>query len=339
MLKAVITSIAMLLWHMSAHASHIDNILQHWKTPSDGYVFVVAHRAAFMENGQIIHPENSLAAIEYAINLGVDMVELDLRITKDGRFVILHDATVDRTTNGYGKISEMTFSETQEINLINEVTGEKTDYKIPTLEQVYKLVKGKIMVNLDPKLDIDELKESLEIADDFGVAEHIILKGRSDTQEERKKIKRLVDSLPFKVDFMPILRDKRITSFADIQATYALLKPEAVEMVVGMPNHDDGNYLTKDGGILFSEKTGLLSKRYDSHLWINTLYIDALRGKIDSLQWNGGRHDVLGLKYPHEVFDFWIEKGATIIQTDEPKFLISWLKKKNLRQTKNNEPQ
>lgn len=332
MLKVIVCFIAGLFCPFAAYASHIDDILRHWQTPSDSYVFVVAHRAAFMENGQIIQPENSLAAIDYAIELGVDMVEVDVRATKDGRFVILHDATVDRTTNGSGKISEMTFAEVQNINLINEVTGEKTNYKIPSLEQVYQLVKGKIMVNLDPKLDIEKLGETLKIANKFGVLDHIILKGKSDTPDERIKIKRLLDALPFKVDFMPMLRDKRISSFADIQATYELLKPEAVEMVVGLPDYKDGSYLTKDGGVLFSKQTRLLNKQFGSHLWINTLYIDALRGKLESLQWNGGRHDILGLKYPNQVFDFWIGKGVTIIQTDEPKFLISYLENKHLRQ-------
>ncbi|MFW8591268.1 glycerophosphodiester phosphodiesterase family protein [Glaciecola sp. 2405UD65-10] len=314
-----------------AHASHIDTVLKHWNKPSNNYVFVVAHRAAFMEDGRIILPENSLPAIQYAIDLGVDMVELDVRATKDGRFVILHDSTVDRTTNGTGKIADLTYEEVQQLRLIDEVTGDVTEHIIPSLEEVYTLIHGKIMVNLDPKLDLEALGETLTIANDMGVLSHIILKGKSDTPEQREKIQRLIQSLPFEVDFMPMLRDKKISSFADITATYELLKPSAVEMVVGIPDYEDGSYLTKDGGVLFSPETRKINKAYNSHLWINTLYIDALRGRLEALQWNGGRHDILGLKYPVEVFDFWIDHGASVIQTDEPKFLIEYLEKMQKR--------
>ncbi|MDU0356216.1 glycerophosphodiester phosphodiesterase family protein [Paraglaciecola aquimarina] len=325
--------ILFIVLHMAnpAFANNIETILTQWHSPSEDYIFVVAHRAAFMEDGQIVLPENSLPAIEYAIELGVDMVELDVRATKDGRFVILHDATVDRTTNGTGKIAELTYQQVQQLRLIEEVTGEVTEHQIPTLEQVYDLVRGNIMVNLDPKLALSELSETLTIAHKMGVLNHIILKGKADTPEQRKAIEELMASLPFSVDFMPMLRDKKISSFDDIKATYTQLTPSAVEMVVGIPDYDDGSYLTKDGGILFSSKTRALNQQFNSHLWMNTLYIDALRGRLDALQWNGGRHDILGLKYPAQVFDFWIAHGATIIQTDEPKFLIHYLQDKQKR--------
>lgn len=333
MFKAAIYSFTVfLLFSNMVVAQPIDSILKHWNTPSDKYIFVVAHRGAFMERGQIIHPENSLPAIQYAIDLRVDMVELDVRATKDGRFVILHDATLERTTNGVGKIAEMTYSQVRQLRLVDEVTGKETEYKIPSLEQVYELIHGKIMVNLDPKLDIEALGHTLTIAKNMGVLDHIILKGKSDTVQQREKIERLRRSLPFEVDFMPMLRDKKINSFDDIKATYELLAPAAVEMVVGIPQNQDGDYLTKDGGVLFTKQTLALNKKFDSHLWINTLYIDALRGRLDALQWNGGRHDILGLKYPKQVFDFWIEHGATIIQTDEPKFLINYLNQLDKRQ-------
>jgi glycerophosphoryl diester phosphodiesterase len=63
------------------------------------------------------HPENTLAAFREALRLGVHMIEIDVRMTKDGHLVILHDETVDRTSNGEGKISDMARLKQQDIRI------------------------------------------------------------------------------------------------------------------------------------------------------------------------------------------------------------------------------
>ena len=65
------------------------------ETPNDNHVMVVAHRGDWRNA-----PENSLQAIQYCIDMGVDMVEIDVRKTKDGHIVLMHDGSIDRTTNG-----------------------------------------------------------------------------------------------------------------------------------------------------------------------------------------------------------------------------------------------
>ena len=67
------------------------------------YVTVVAHRGDWRNS-----PENSIQAFKSCIEMGVDMIEIDVRITKDNELVIIHDATVDRTTNGKGKVADLT---------------------------------------------------------------------------------------------------------------------------------------------------------------------------------------------------------------------------------------
>lgn len=330
-MKQVMLVLMGLVWSWSSWAATpVERILQHWQSPSSDYVMVVAHRAAFMENGQIILPENSLPAIAYAIALGVDMVELDIRATKDGRFVILHDATVDRTTNGSGAVKDMTYAELRELRLIDEVTGELTEYRVPSLEEVYALVKDQIMVNLDPKLNIRQLGESLEIAKQYGVERQIILKETADSAAQRQDIEALFAELSYRVDFMPMHWDKNYASVEQLRQSFALIQPQAAEMVIGLPSQA-GLARTPDGGVLFSAEVKQLAQEYDLHLWVNTLYVDPLHGKPEYLQWNGGRHDVLGLKYPEQVFGFWVEQGATIVQTDEPKFVVNYLKQRGLR--------
>ena len=76
------------------------------------YVTVVAHRGDWRN-----HPENSLPAFQSCIEMGVDMIEIDLQRTKDGELILMHDRTVDRCTNGKGKISEMTYDEIQRLRL------------------------------------------------------------------------------------------------------------------------------------------------------------------------------------------------------------------------------
>ena len=116
----------------------LDSIIKLYKNPSDQYVMVIAHRADWRS-----FPENSIEAIRSAIKLGVDMVEIDVRRTKDGSLVLMHDETIDRTTNGSGKVSELTFDEIRLLRLMSGV-GVPTDFKVPTLKEALLECKGKI---------------------------------------------------------------------------------------------------------------------------------------------------------------------------------------------------
>lgn len=92
-------------------------------------------------------PENSLSAIRKSISIGVDMVELDVRMTSDGVLVLMHDESIDRTTNGRGNISSMTYEALKRYYLKSgDVTSNET---IPTLENALTEAKGRIFLNLD----------------------------------------------------------------------------------------------------------------------------------------------------------------------------------------------
>src|SRR5690606_30766812 len=85
----------------AAPAGHarIEDLRRRLETPRADDVMVVAHRACWKEA-----PENSVAAIQDCIEMGVDMVEIDVQATADGQLVLMHDDTVDRTTNGSGRV-------------------------------------------------------------------------------------------------------------------------------------------------------------------------------------------------------------------------------------------
>ena len=92
-----------------------------------------------------LEPENTLRSIRRAIDLGVDRVEIDVRVTRDGRLVVIHDETVDRTTNGHGYVNELTLDE---IRKLNAGKGEK----VPTLEEVLEITRGKVELQIELKV-------------------------------------------------------------------------------------------------------------------------------------------------------------------------------------------
>ncbi len=104
----------------------------------------IGHRGAPVQA-----PENTLASFAKAIEFGVDMIELDVHVCKTGEVVVMHDDTVDRTTNGKGRIADMTLDE---LKALDAGKGER----IPTLEEVFNLVDKRVQI-------IIELKENAAI--------------------------------------------------------------------------------------------------------------------------------------------------------------------------------
>lgn len=96
------------------------------------------------------YPENSIEGFKNVLSQMPAMFEIDPRMTKDSVIVLMHDATLDRTTTGKGKLKDYTWKELQSVRL-RDHSGNPTDYKIPTLEEVIKWSKGKTIVNLDKK--------------------------------------------------------------------------------------------------------------------------------------------------------------------------------------------
>ncbi|MHC5209550.1 MAG: glycerophosphodiester phosphodiesterase [Planctomycetota bacterium] len=133
--------------------------------PAGGAEFV-AHRGGLAPGC----PENTLVAIRRALALGVKAVEVDLRATRDGRLVLMHDKTVDRTTNGRGRVGELTLAD---IKRLDAGDGER----VPTYEEVLDLLAGTgvtlvLDVKRGPPLDRTQLVEE---ADGHGVTGHLVI--------------------------------------------------------------------------------------------------------------------------------------------------------------------
>jgi glycerophosphoryl diester phosphodiesterase len=110
------------------------------------HIMVIAHRGA--HEGI---PSNTLLSLKKAIELGVDYVECDIRTTADNKLVIMHDGTVNGTTNGKGTIREMTFKEIRKLDAGIKTGPQFAGTKVPTLDEMLKMARGKIGIYADTK--------------------------------------------------------------------------------------------------------------------------------------------------------------------------------------------
>ena len=109
--------------------------------------FIYAHRGACA-----YAPENTLEAFKLAAEQGADGIELDVRRSADGRLVVIHDSSIDRTANGSGKVADLTYEQLLTYDFGYSFYGECRGIQIPTLEQVYELLKTTdLVINVEIK--------------------------------------------------------------------------------------------------------------------------------------------------------------------------------------------
>jgi len=105
---------------------------------------IIAHRGA-----SAYAPENTLAAFQKAVDLNSDAFELDAKLTRDGEIVIIHDQSVDRTTNGTGKVKKLPLEELRKLDAGTFFSDEFANEKIPTLREVLERFSSQIMINIE----------------------------------------------------------------------------------------------------------------------------------------------------------------------------------------------
>jgi glycerophosphoryl diester phosphodiesterase len=123
-------------------------------------VLVVAHRGF---SG--VAPENTLAAFKRAIDLGVDMIELDVHLSKDGQVVVIHDDTLNRTTNGKGKVAHHTLNELKQLDAGSWFGKQFSGEKIPMLKEVLELTRGRMLLNIELKIGDQGQYTMMDLAD------------------------------------------------------------------------------------------------------------------------------------------------------------------------------
>ena len=258
-------------------------------------VLVASHRADWRN-----WPENSLPAIESAINMGVDIVELDLQCTADSQLIIMHDSKIDRTTTGKGRISEMTLDSIRTFRLKNGVSI-RTRHQIPTLREVLLLCKDRVLINLDKADRYFDLV--VPVLQETGTTRQIIMKGRKPADEVRALYGQYLDE----VIYMPIVDMNDSASVCAFEA-HLQGRPCAFELCW----RDDDRYVRQVSQMAQGK----------SLLWVNCLW--------DTLC--GGHEDDEAVKDPDANYGYLIDSlGFRIIQTDRPEYLIRYLKSKHRR--------
>ena len=265
--------------------------------PSSKNVLVAAHRGDWRNA-----PENSLLAYQSAIDMGVDIIEIDLAKTSDGVIVIMHDQTIDRTTNGKGKPSDYTYEELKKFHLKNGL-GRLTRNTIPTLEEVMLLAKGKVLVNLDKSYKY--YTEAFAILKKTGTLEQALFKTEVTYPEIKAQYPTLLDS----ITFMAVVDIDKPAAKQVIEEYQKNLKPVAFELNF---RADTSALLTKNS---FIPKNG-------SKIWYNSLWASLNAGHEDDLAVEDGN--------TKDSWDWLISHGATVLQTDRPAALLTYLRKRKL---------
>jgi glycerophosphoryl diester phosphodiesterase len=137
--------------------------------PRHGGVYVVAHRGAHYGI-----PENTLAAYQAAIDMGVDFVEVDLRTTSDGHIVSIHNEEIDSyvTDGRHGLVSEMTLEQLKQLDIGSRISPQWSRERIPTFEEILKLCKGKVGIYLD--LKDASVDEAVSTVNKWDAARHVL---------------------------------------------------------------------------------------------------------------------------------------------------------------------
>ena len=178
------------------------------QTVAKSSVTVIAHRG-----GASWAPENTLPAFQKSIDRKVEFLEIDVRLTKDKQVVIMHDADVDRTTNGKGDVEDLTLAQIKNLDAGSKFSSEYKNTRVPTLEEVLSLCKDKIKVYVEIKHE-DAIPQTVELIKKYNMVDKVVV--MSFTSDHVIEAKRLEPGLvTAKLFAIP-----PVTSFEKIKSAY-----------------------------------------------------------------------------------------------------------------------
>lgn len=281
----------------SAPASRAEGIVAEIHNPSSRKVLVACHRGDWRN-----YPENSLAAIESVIGLGADIVEIDLALTSDSVLVVCHDRTLNRTTTGKGLIAEIPYDSVQRC-FLKSGHGVATSHRMPTLREALELCKDRIVVNIDKGYQYYDLVQRL--SEELGVTGQLLIKGKSPVADVAAKFSRYEHNMMY-MPIIDILKPQGKALFAEYREKGIV--PLAYEICWDRPAPEVETCMREvvAGG---------------SKLWVNSLWASLCGGLDDDRAFDGD---------PAAVYGKLVDMGATMIQTDRPELMISYLRSRGL---------
>ena len=281
------------------YANRAEMIAAQIHNPNSKYVVVACHRGDWRN-----YPENSIPAIESIIRMGADIMELDLKLTKDSVLVLSHDWTIDRCTTGKGRVSDYTLDELKQFRL-RRAHGVATDsLHICTLREALECCKDRICVNVDQGYEYYDMV--LAITEELGVTDQILIKGKHSVASVAEKMAAHEHNMMY-MPIIDIQKEQGQKLFQEYMDTKTV--PLAYEVC--------WKKLTPEVSDCFKKVVESGSK-----LWVNTIW-GSLCGYLDD-------DKALDCGDPAEVYDQVIALGASMIQTDCPEQLLNYLRKKGL---------
>ena len=292
------------------YANRADAIAAQIHDPASKYVVVACHRGDWRN-----FPENSISAIESIIRYDADIMELDLKLTKDSVLVLSHDRDVKRCTNfssvfkdepeKSAKVSDLTYEEIRKLSLKRAHGVVIDSIKMPTLEQALRCCKDRICVNVDQGYEYYDLV--LAITEKLGTTDQILIKGKKPIEvvaAHESKYEHNMMYMPI-VDIQKSAGQKLFDSYLEQGVV-----PLAYE--VCWQSNDDGAFDAACKKIIGQ----------GSKVWVNTIWASLCGG-------DGNDDDAAYLAdEPGQVYQQYLDKGVSMIQTDRPEQLINWLKSK-----------
>ena len=249
------------------------------------------------------YPENSIAAIESVIGMGVDIMELDLKLTKDSVLVLCHDRTIDRTTSGKGRVCDITYDSIRRC-VLKTGHGVKTTHRMPTLREALEVCKDRIVVNVDQGYEYYDLV--LAVTEELGVTDQVLIKGKRPAEVVAAKFA----AYPHNMMYMPVID---------------ILKPQGRELFEEYRKSEKQPLAYEVCWDEYTPEVEACMKRIvdgGSKLWVNSLWPSLCGGLNDDRAFRGETEEVYGRL---------LDMGATIIQTDRPELLIRYLESKGRR--------
>ena len=303
-LVSCILAIPALLWGCAGpktaapeYPTHAAKIVAEIHDPASKYVVVASHRGDWRN-----YPENSIPAIESVIRMGVDIMELDLKLTKDSVLVLCHDHTIDRTTTGRGRVCDITYDSIQRC-FLRTAHGVRMPQKMPTLREALEVCKDRIVVNIDQGYEYYDL--ALAVTEELGVTDQVLIKGKRPAEVVAAKFA----AYPHNMMYMPVID---------------ILKPQGRELFEEYRKSEKQPLAYEVCWDEYTPEVEACMKRIadgGSKLWVNSLWSSLCGGLDDDRAFEGG---------PAAIYGKLIDMGATLIQTDRPELLISYLRSRGL---------
>jgi glycerophosphoryl diester phosphodiesterase len=281
------------------YANRAEKILAEMHDPTSDYVIVASHRGDWRN-----YPENSIPAIESVIRMGVDIVEIDLKMTKDSVLVLSHDKTIDRMLNGKGLVSDFTLDSLRTFRLKRAHNVTTDSLRITTLEEALTVCKDRIVVNLDHAWDYYDA--AIAVAEKVGVVDQILMKGKKPLKVVEDKLSTHENNFMY----MPII---------DIN------KPAGQKLFAEYKELGVGTQLAYE--VCWNKMTPEVENCMKdiiaggSKVWANSIW-GSLCGYLDD--------DAAYEFGPENYYGKLVDMGVTMIQTDRPEFIIEYLRSRGL---------